>query len=104
MNDWNSETEDEDEGATVGSLIGAAAGSGDADVRQVCLRRMFTLVELEEDPTLLLDLKEDVREECETLGKVTNVTLWDREPDGIMTIRFADPHCAAACVRVSRRK
>jgi hypothetical protein len=38
---------------------------------------MFTLKELEEDPTLLLDLKEDVREECETLGEVTNVVLYD---------------------------
>lgn len=38
---------------------------------------MFTLAELEEDPSLLLDLKDDVREECETLGKVTNVVLWD---------------------------
>ena len=41
---------------------------------------MFTLRELEEDPTLLLDLKEDVREECETLGEVTNVVLYDVWP------------------------
>lgn len=38
---------------------------------------MFTLAELEEDATLLLDLKEDVREECSTLGEVTNVVLYD---------------------------
>lgn len=38
---------------------------------------MFTQQELEKDPTLLLDLKEDVREECEGIGKVTNVTLYD---------------------------
>jgi len=38
---------------------------------------MFTLKELEEDASLLLDLKEDVREECETLGEVTNVVLYD---------------------------
>lgn len=43
----------------------------------VVLEGMFTLKELEEDPTLLLDLKEDVREECETIGEVTNVTLYD---------------------------
>ena len=45
--------------------------------RVVVLKHMFTLRELEEDPTLLLDLKEDVREECETLGEVTNVVLYD---------------------------
>lgn len=38
---------------------------------------MFTLEELEKDATLLLDLKEDVREECNTLGDVTNVVLYD---------------------------
>jgi HIV Tat-specific factor 1 len=45
--------------------------------RVVVLKHMFTLREIEEDPTLLLDLKEDVREECETLGEVTNVVLYD---------------------------
>lgn len=44
----------------------------------VVLTNMFTLAKLEEDPTLLLDLKEDVREECEeSFGKVTNVVLYD---------------------------
>jgi len=38
---------------------------------------MFTLTELEEDAALLLDLKEDVREECSSLGEVTNVVLYD---------------------------
>lgn len=38
---------------------------------------MFSLKELDADPTLLLDLKEDVREECSKLGEVTNVVLYD---------------------------
>lgn len=45
--------------------------------RVVVLKHMFTLKELEEDASLLLDLKEDVREECDTLGEVTNVVLYD---------------------------
>lgn len=45
--------------------------------RVVVLKHMFTLAELKEDPSLLLDLKEDVREECATLGDVTNVVLYD---------------------------
>jgi HIV Tat-specific factor 1 len=45
--------------------------------RVVVLRHMFTLQELEEDASLLLDLKEEVREECSTLGEVTNVVLYD---------------------------
>ncbi len=51
--------------------------SANKNSRVVVLKHMFTLKELEEDPSLLLDLKEDVREECETLGEVTNVVLYD---------------------------
>ncbi|CDO69368.1 hypothetical protein BN946_scf184961.g10 [Trametes cinnabarina] len=66
--------------------------------RVVVLKHMFTLKELEEDSSLLLDLKEDVREECSTLGEVTNVVLYDEEPEGIMTVKFKDPLSAQACV------
>lgn len=45
--------------------------------RVVVLKHMFTLQELEDDATLLLDLKEDVRDECASLGEVTNVVLFD---------------------------
>jgi HIV Tat-specific factor 1 len=45
--------------------------------RVIVLKYMFTLDELKDDPTLLIDLKEDVREECESLGVVTNVVLYD---------------------------
>lgn len=38
---------------------------------------MFSPHELEEDASLLLDLKEDVRDECSALGEVTNVVLFD---------------------------
>ncbi|KAF8881545.1 hypothetical protein CPB85DRAFT_1378315 [Mucidula mucida] len=47
---------------------------------------------------LLLDLKEDVRDECSSLGEVTNVVLYDKEEDGIMTVKFRDPVSAQACV------
>lgn len=45
--------------------------------RVVVLKHMFSLKEIEEDASLLLDLKEDVRDECSTLGEVTNVVLYD---------------------------
>ncbi|KAF8441368.1 hypothetical protein L210DRAFT_3759977 [Boletus edulis BED1] len=66
--------------------------------RVVVLKYMFTLKELDEDASLLLDLKEDVRDECSTLGEVTNVVLYDKEPEGIMTVKFRDPLGAQACV------
>lgn len=82
------------------------------------MKHMFTLEELEKDATLLLDLKEEVREEAETLGEVTNVVLYDvslrltqgidrladfpqKEPEGVMTIKFREPLSAQACIIVS---
>ena len=91
--------------------------------RVVVLKHMFTLEELEEDASLLLDLKEEVRLECETLGEVTNVVLYDesipklpdidvtlryhlfpqKEPEGIMSVKFKDPLSAQACILVCRQ-
>ncbi|KAG8701549.1 hypothetical protein FRC09_005291 [Ceratobasidium sp. 395] len=66
--------------------------------RVVVLKHMFTQQELAEDATLLLDLKEDVRDECSTLGEVTNVVLYDEEDDGVMTVKFKDSISAQACI------
>ncbi|MBE3044507.1 hypothetical protein IMZ48_18450 [Candidatus Bathyarchaeota archaeon] len=64
----------------------------------VILNHMFTLKELEEDPAALLEIKEDTREECEKLGEVTNVVLYDLEPEGIVAVKFRKPEAAEACV------
>lgn len=66
---------------------------------------MFTLAELAQDPTLLLDLKDDVRQECQRItegGEVTNVVLYDKEEEGIMSVRFREAEHARKCVLVSR--
>ena len=78
---------------------------------------MFTLQELEvrcsavslwvlmltmdqDDPAAILDIKEDIREECSKLGEVTNVILYDKEPEGVVSVRFGGPEAARACVTV----
>lgn len=66
----------------------------------VILRHMFTLDELREDPTALLDIKEDVRDECAKLGAVTNVVLYDEEEEGIVSVRFQTREAAEACLKV----
>lgn len=72
--------------------------SNNRSSRVVVLKHMFSLKELDEDPTLLIDLKEDVREECSSLGEVTNIVLYDKEPEGVMTIKYKEPLSAQACV------
>ena len=47
-----------------------------------------------------MDLKEDIREECEKLGDVTNLVLYDQEEDGVVSVRFANAESAKACVQV----
>ncbi|KAI7855659.1 hypothetical protein BDC45DRAFT_505574 [Circinella umbellata] len=64
----------------------------------VILKNMYTQEELDEDPTLLLELKEDVREECEKLGEVTNVILYDKSPGGVISVRFMEKESAQACI------
>jgi hypothetical protein len=73
LTEWDSGSDD-DANPTLSSSSTAPANP---NARLVILRRMFTLAELEEDATLLLDLKEEVREEAETMGEVTNVQVWD---------------------------
>lgn len=55
---------------------------------------------LQEDPAAMLEIKEDLREECAKVGDVTNVVLFDKEPDGVASVRFVDAEAAKACVRV----
>ena len=73
LEDWDSEDEFGPTLPATDKLGNQANKHG----RVVVLKHMFTLGELEEDPSLLLDLKEDVREECAILGDVTNVVLYD---------------------------
>lgn len=85
--------------------------------RVVILKHMFTLEELEvsetpspraqtslirakEDPAAMLEIKEDIREECSKLGQVTNVVLFDKEDDGVASVRYSSVEAAAACVKV----
>ncbi|KAK2752764.1 hypothetical protein FQN55_005896 [Onygenales sp. PD_40] len=70
----------------------------------VILKHMFTLQELEEDPAAILDIKEDIRQECSKLGEVTNVVLYDKEEAGVASVRFSNAEFANACVQVSTLK
>ncbi|KAJ3320730.1 hypothetical protein HDV06_005023 [Boothiomyces sp. JEL0866] len=67
-------------------------------LKAVVLKHMFTLDEINEQPELIIDLKQDVRDECENFGQVTNVILFDLEPDGVMLVRYKSDASALACV------
>lgn len=93
-----------------GKMMSKLADWDDEDVKEiprpnkfskvVILKGMFSLDELDSDPSLLLDLKEDVREECERLGEITNVVLYDKEADGIISVRFKEEDHAQDCIKL----
>ncbi|KAF4581107.1 RNA recognition motif family protein [Ophiocordyceps camponoti-floridani] len=90
--DWSDEEDDR--------FAGMVAPPKGQRPRMVVLRQMFRIFELEEDPASVLEIKEDIREECSKMGVVTNVVLYDQEPEGIVTVKFRDPDAAAKCVQV----
>ncbi|CDU23225.1 related to Splicing factor U2AF-associated protein 2 [Sporisorium scitamineum] len=101
LSDWRDDSPSPTASDTEPTTITTSSAPGGG--RTVVLTKMFTLHELDSDPTLLLDLKEDVREECnDTVGGVTNVVLWDKEPEGIMTVKFQSEQQAEACVRMMK--
>ncbi|KAL7925084.1 hypothetical protein ACQKWADRAFT_285003 [Trichoderma austrokoningii] len=77
-----------------------AALSNSKRDKTVILKHMFTLQELEEDPAALLEIKEDIRDECSKLGPVTSVVLYDLEPNGVVSVRFKNVESAAACIKL----
>jgi len=78
----------------------AARRGGSKHDKVVILRHMFTLRDLDEGPEALLEIKEDIRDECAKLGDVTNVVLYDLEDDGVVSVRFRAADAALACVRL----
>jgi HIV Tat-specific factor 1 len=68
--------------------------------RTIILTHMFTLAELASDPTAILEIKDDIREECSKLGVVTNVVLYDEELEGIVCVCFQSREASEACLRV----
>eukprot|EP00873_Tetraselmis_striata_P038104 jgi/Tetstr1/458368/TSEL_044807.t1 len=66
----------------------------------VILKHMFTLEELQAEPTLAGELKEDVAAECAKLGPIERLKLFQGNPEGVISIRFKMEEAAAACIQV----
>ncbi|KAF2866733.1 hypothetical protein BDV95DRAFT_196548 [Massariosphaeria phaeospora] len=50
----------------------------------------FTLESLKTDDLALVEIPADIREKAEESGDVTKVTIYDKEPEGIVTVRFKE--------------
>jgi len=67
----------------------------------VIMKYMFTLEEVKNGGfTFFEDLKQEIREELEGLGPVETIKLFERNPDGVVAVKFKFPLTAQRCVRM----
>lgn len=68
--------------------------------KTVIVKHMFTLQGLEKEPDLLNELPEDIRDQAreEEWGQILQIEIYDKEPEGVVRIKFADPEGAKKAV------
>lgn len=67
--------------------------------KKVILKHLFTPEEILEDPSLIIDIKEDVEFKCSEIScEPKRVDIYDKHPDGVVAVTFAEPHQAQACI------
>lgn len=64
----------------------------------VVIKHAFTLAELEQDGSASDEIKLDIKEGCEEIGRVKDVELYDLEEDGILTVSFEDYSEMEKCI------
>ncbi|XP_035829304.1 HIV Tat-specific factor 1 homolog, partial [Aplysia californica] len=66
--------------------------------RIVILKNMFDVSEFDADPTLINEFRADVRDECLKFGDVKKVVLYDRNPEGVISVTFKEAEEADKCI------
>lgn len=87
---------------TINKLLSWEFGpEDDKGQRKVILKNMFAPEEIAQDATLILDLKEDVEERCtEMIAEPKRVDIFDKHPEGVVAVTFADALQAEKCVQM----
>lgn len=69
--------------------------------KTVIIKNMFDVKEFDQDPKLILEYRNDVREECtEKCGEVKKVEVFDKNPEGVVAITFKEFETADKCVQL----
>ncbi|GBM27438.1 HIV Tat-specific factor 1 [Araneus ventricosus] len=75
-------------------------GERSKNEKTVIIKNMFEPKEFDEDATLLLDYQNDIREECSKCGEVKKVVIYDRNPEGVVSVTFMEPEMADECINL----
>eukprot|EP00038_Savillea_parva_P013676 m.212030 g.212030 ORF g.212030 m.212030 type:complete len:414 (+) comp25872_c0_seq1:31-1272(+) len=70
----------------------------------VVIKNMFDPKEFDEDATYLNDIRDDLMSECGKLGVVKKVMIFDRHPEGVVSVKFEDVAAAHACIKLMHNR
>jgi len=66
----------------------------------VIIKHLFDQQEAWKTPSFFAELEEEIRGECEKLGEVEKIKIFQRNPEGVAVIKFKDFQDAQSCIRV----
>lgn len=75
-------------------------GERPAHERTVVIKNLFTRELFEREVQLIIDYKNDLREECKKCGTVRKVVLYDRHSEGVAQVTMGDPEEADIVVKL----
>jgi len=72
----------------------------DDDNVHIILKHAFDLTEAKDGGIQFFDeVKEDIRAECQKLGDVASVKIFQRNPEGVVAVKFKDHESATKCLQ-----
>lgn len=69
-------------------------------LRIVVLKHLFTLSMLQSDDTILDQLEKQIRKECSEFGDVEKITVFSKNPQGVILVKFVQPAAATEAVKL----
>eukprot|EP00041_Stephanoeca_diplocostata_P040067 m.1638569 g.1638569 ORF g.1638569 m.1638569 type:complete len:403 (+) comp28776_c0_seq1:134-1342(+) len=64
----------------------------------VVIKHMFEPKEFDDEPMYLNDIRDDLQSECSKFGVVKKIMIFDRHPEGVVSIKFEDMQSAMRCI------
>lgn len=68
--------------------------------RVVVIKNLFDPAEFDENLSLILEYRQDIRDECAKCGSVKKVVLYDKHQDGVAQVWFKEAEAADACIQL----
>ncbi|XP_067945881.1 17S U2 SnRNP complex component HTATSF1-like [Watersipora subatra] len=67
--------------------------------KTVILKNLFSPEEFDKNPAAIQEVREDMRQECSKFGEIKKISIFDRNPDGVITVVYKEFEPADLCVK-----